>query len=318
MSAARRGPESVGVRLQRLLLVLPWLMERGSTPVSEVAERFGLTDDQVVRDITLASLCGLPPYVDEMLDVVVDEGMVWVGVPRIFTRPLALTAREGTALLVAVRAALALPGADPAGPLARAADKLAAALGRPALDVELDRPPMLGAVEQAVRDHERLAVTYYSASRDALTARTIEPLAVFADRGNWYVTADDDRSGQERHFRVDRLHECRPTGEHFTPRPVDPVIERGWFADGPSTEVVLWVTGEGRWVVETYPVVSVEADGDGLRVRLPVASERWLARLLLRLGPRARVLEPATLAGVGREAAVLVLTRYRAGAATSE
>ena len=37
-------------------------------------------------------MCGLPPFVDEMIDVFIDDDMVVVGVPRLFTRPLRLTA----------------------------------------------------------------------------------------------------------------------------------------------------------------------------------------------------------------------------------
>ena len=64
-------------------------------------------------------MCGLPPFVDEMIDVFIDDDMVVVGVPRLFTRPLRLTAPEGFALLAAGRAAMQLPGADPEGPLGR-------------------------------------------------------------------------------------------------------------------------------------------------------------------------------------------------------
>ena len=60
-------------------------------------------------------MCGLPPFVDEMIDVFIDEGIVVVGVPRLFTRPLRLTAPEAFALLAAGRAAMELPGADPTG-----------------------------------------------------------------------------------------------------------------------------------------------------------------------------------------------------------
>ena len=55
-------------------------------------------------------MCGLPPFVDEMIDVFIDEDVVFVGVPRLFTRPLRLTAPEGFALVAAGRAAMQLPG----------------------------------------------------------------------------------------------------------------------------------------------------------------------------------------------------------------
>ena len=83
----------------------------------------------LIHDVELAALCGLPPYVDEMIDLFVDDGVIYAGVPRLFTRPLRMTAREAFSLVAAGRAALQLPGADPTGPLARALDKVAAGLG---------------------------------------------------------------------------------------------------------------------------------------------------------------------------------------------
>ena len=92
--------------------MLPWLMERGEVPLAEVAERFRLTEDEVAADLELVAMCGLPPFVDELIDVFIDEGTVFVGVPRLFTRPLRLNSTEAFELLAAARAAMELPGAD--------------------------------------------------------------------------------------------------------------------------------------------------------------------------------------------------------------
>ena len=92
--------------------MLPWLMERGEVPLAEVARHFRMPPEQVVADLELAAMCGLPPFVDEMIDVFIDDDTVVVGVPRLFTRPLRLTAPEGFALVAAGRAAMQLPGAD--------------------------------------------------------------------------------------------------------------------------------------------------------------------------------------------------------------
>jgi hypothetical protein len=43
-----------------------------------------------------------------------------------------------------------------------------------------------------------------------------------------------------------------------------------------------------------------------------VASDRWLERVLVRLGDRAEVVEPARYAELGRAAAARILARYRA------
>jgi proteasome accessory factor C len=236
---------------------------------------------------------------------------------------LRLTAAEGFSLLAAGRAALELPGADPSGPLARALDKLAAALGaeRPAIAVDFERPPQLDGVQAAVAASERLAVTYYTAGRDDLTERTIDPHGVFTERGHWYVVADDSRTGETRTFRVDRLEALAPTGEHFERRVVAPRFG-AWFTADDVLVATLSLPASAGWIAETYPIYESTVEpgdpggpgvgGEGrLRLRLPVFSERWLARLLLRAGPEARVLEPEHLATAGRDAAAALLERYR-------
>ena len=131
--------------------MLPWLMEVGEVPLADVARRFDMTEADVQKNLELVAMCGLPPFVDEMIDVFVDEGIVFVGVPRLFTRPLRLTAPEGFALLASARAAMELPGADPAGPLGRGLAKLAAVLDDAGLGTDditagvafdLDRPAL--------------------------------------------------------------------------------------------------------------------------------------------------------------------------------
>ena len=88
MSNGTPGPRNAQDRLRRLLVMLPWLMEAGEVPLADVADRFGLTEAQVTKDLELVAMCVLPPYVDEMIDVFVDDGKGFVGVPRQFTRPM--------------------------------------------------------------------------------------------------------------------------------------------------------------------------------------------------------------------------------------
>ena len=73
--------------------------------------------------------------------------------------------------------------------------------------------------------------------------------------------------------------------------------------------VVLDLAPRARWVAEQYPVESVEERPDGgVRVTLAAGEPAWLERLLLRLGPHARVLDGAE--GVVARAAARVLARY--------
>jgi proteasome accessory factor C len=299
--------------------MLPWLMERGEVPLAEVARHFRTTPDAVAADLELAAMCGLPPFVDELIDVFIDDDVVVVGVPRLFTRPLRLTAPEGFALVAAGRAAMELPGADPAGPLGRGLQKLAAALGDDGVVVELPHAldDVIETLTRAVRRVERLAVRYWTPSRDEVTERRITPRQVFNDRGEWYVGADDERSGERRTFRIDRMESVEPTGEFGEPDDDGNVVAVGeWFADGGLPRVTLRLTPAATWVTERYPVDDIVDAGRGtVEARFPVASERWLERLLLRLGREAEVVDPPEWRSLGRDAAVRLLARYTTSAA---
>ena len=56
-----------GYRLHRLLAVLTWLARQGRAPVTELAERFGISPDELIADLELAACCGLPPYTPDQL-----------------------------------------------------------------------------------------------------------------------------------------------------------------------------------------------------------------------------------------------------------
>lgn len=302
-----------GVRLRRLLAIIPWIAERKTATFVEIAERFGMHVDEVENELLLAACCGLPPYSpDQLIDLIIDEDSVTADVPAYFHRAPRLSASDGFALLAAGRALLAVPGSDREGPLGRALDKLSAALGvGDELAVELDAPEYLPALRKAVDAHETVEVDYYSASRDDQTTRDIDPLLVFADAGHWYVSAYCHRADAVLTFRADRVHALRPTGKTFEPRDVDRPAP-GVFRPGPDTPMVtLELPDRARWITESYVVDNVvEMKSGRFRCDIAVSGEAFLDRLLLRAGPTAKVVAPKDMRGASREAATKVLARY--------
>jgi proteasome accessory factor C len=335
MNAPRRhaGPRNAEARLRSLLVMLPWLMEAGEVPLADVANRFGLTEAEVTKDLELVAMCGLPPYVDEMIDVFVDDGMVLVGVPRLFTRPLRLTAPEAFALLVSARAVMELPGVDDEGPLARGLVKVAAALNDAGLAapgddttgvaLDFDRPPLTDELVEAPAAGAELALQHHSPSRAASTERVIVPRHVFADAGNWYVVADDDVSGERRTFRIDRITSIEATGNLHAIDP-DAAPPESFFADTDLTKVTLRLAPAAQWIVDRYPIESTEqvsapktasrrtttGESTAIDVVVPVASEWWLDRLLVRLGPDAEVLDPESAEAGAAALAARILAGY--------
>jgi proteasome accessory factor C len=303
--------------IRRILALVPWIAAHPETTKDEIARRFGVSDAQLSADLDLALMVGVPPYSPgDYVDVEEDdEGRITIRLADYFRRPLRLTPAEGFALLAAGRALLAVPGSDPDGPLASALEKLAGALALPTVDVDVGEPDFLAATRTAAEHNETVEIDYWSANRGELATRRIDPATPFFALGAWYVPAFCHRAGDDRLFRVDRIRALRPTGERFEPAPSelaaddpDAVFQPG--ADDPRVTVVL--PPSASWVPESAPTESVETLDDGrLRVTLVVGEWAWLERLLLRLGPRAEVVEPDALAALAPRAAARVLARYR-------
>ena len=308
-------PEA-GQRLRRLLAVLTWLARVERAPVAELAERFGMTPEDLVADLELAACCGLPPYTpDQLMEILVDEHEVVARLGPELARPRRLTAAEGFALAASARAILATPGADPDGALARALQKLEAVLGADGrLRVDLGDAPHLAELRDALAAGRQLRVRYYSVSSDQETERVIDPVDVVAVDGRWYLDAYCHRAGEVRRFRVDRLVAVSETGAPVDHGPAPQPDATAAFVPGPDATVArVAVAPAGMWVVEAVPTLGTKVLPDGrTEVSLAVASTVWFERLLLRLGPHAEVLDPPELVEAGRQAARRLLERYEA------
>ncbi len=314
---SHRSARTASARLRRLLAVVSWLADTGEASVAEIAARFDMAEDDVVRELELAACCGVPPYTpDALLDIVVTEESVQAFLPKDMARPRRLTPAEGLALAASARTILAVPGADPEGALARALAKLDAVLGgHGRLVIDLDAPPNLEVVRDAVAAGMQVEIEYHSASTDETTVRVVEPAAVAALDGHWYLDAYCHRASGTRRFRVDRIRSLRTLDALVDPgRRRDALAGReDAFVPGPgSTAVTLHLDPEARWLVDTVPVLSERpVEGGGLEVSLAVGGTAWLERLLLQMGPGARVVAPPAFEDVGPAAAARLLERYR-------
>jgi proteasome accessory factor C len=313
--SAKRGPRPTEERLRGLLVMLPWLLERGRTAVPEMAAHFGLSPQQLVDDLLLVAMCGRSDSPGEMIEVVLDDddAFVEIGTPRFFTKPMGFNADEAFALLTATTLAMEMPGFEATGPLGRALAKLVEVVGDPALVIDEDRPPFADDVAAAAADVARLRIGYRSASSDTVNEREVTPRLVFPDRGEWYLVADDlSEGGKRKMFRIDRIEACTRTGAVDSFEHVDPPDTDIWYADNELPVVTLSLPLAARWVAERDPHRAGRAVDDGIEVDLTVADEQWLDELLVRVGAQGRVVAPAAWAGRGAAAARRLLARYEA------
>jgi predicted DNA-binding transcriptional regulator YafY len=116
----------------------------------------------------------------------------------------------------------------------------------------------LGKLEAAISKQRTVKFPYWSISRDEERERTVNPYALFADAGAWYVVGNDLDAGEERTFRVSRIRgeirfATRRERDFRLPPEFDVDRYRGrppWQIGDPVGEARIEVAGDTAWWVE--------------------------------------------------------------------
>jgi proteasome accessory factor C len=296
-------------RLPRLLALVPYLIARPGIPVEEAAADFGVSARQLRKDLELLWMCGLPGYgPGDLIDLSFEGDTITVTYDAGMRRPLRLTAAEATALLVALRALADTPGIDDPDAVRRALGKVESAAGaaRPAgvvvglaMREEQIIPEVRDAVRDAVQRQRAVRMTYYTASRDEISERIVDPMRVLLVDGRSYLEAWCRSADGVRRFRLDRIEAIEVLAEPAVPPPhaEQQDVSEGLFrpaADQQEAQLVL--EPDARWVAEYYPVEDLEElPGGRARVRIRYSDTSWMIRLVLAQAGEVFVEEPAEL-----------------------
>lgn len=306
-------------RLPRLLALVPYLQAHQGISVADAAADFGVTEQQLRRDLQLLWMCGLPGHgPGDLIDLSFEGDTVSVIFDAGMSRPLRLSAEEALALVVALRTLAETPGIADSDAVQRALAKVESAAGGAvddaAVTIALDTTTRLMPVlHRAVSESRALELRYYTAARDEITERVVDPLRVFEADGNGYLEAWCRRAEGVRVFRVDRIEDVRLLDEPARP---PQGLELRDLAEGvfqPASEhllAVLRVSDAYAWVADYYPSEQVTELPHGLQVSLRVSEPAWVRALVLGSGGQVTVLSPGWLAESIRADAADALAAY--------
>ena len=247
----------------RVLRLLGLLESRSTWTGSELAERLGVTQRTIRRDIIRLRELGY--QVDSAQGL--DGGYRMSGGQAL--PPLVLDDDEAIALTACLRMA-AMDGSDQIGEAAlRALAKLdqvlptrirpeVAAVSEAVTTLPSTRPGIswqsLAALAKAKRDH-RLARIDYVRGDGEESERDVEPAQLLAQAGKWYLIAFDRLRSDWRIFRLDRMNRVQVLTFTFTPRtppnPRDMLLGR--HSERWPHEAVVTLTCPARALEERIP-----------------------------------------------------------------
>jgi proteasome accessory factor C len=330
--AARRSLS----RLERILLLVPYCVAHPGVSIAELAKRFGAPEKEIMEDLNLLFVCGLPDYTPaDLIEVSLEEDAVYIRMADYFAKPLRLTRTEAIPLYLKAQALVNLlqgtadgkGGLKELASLRTALDKLGKALlpqeggvaeltKRIKVQLESGESKWLALLREAVTQRRRVDLEYYTYTRDNMTKRMVDPHLVFASLGHWYFSAFCHMVQDKRLFRLDRIKSLELMDETFeAPSDADaelppPLV----YVPGPDDVIVRVrvASGISDWLADYFHMESTkELRGGRQELTFRVPSDRELENLLLRFGSDVEVIEPASLAESMRDAAKRILELYQ-------
>lgn len=281
-------------RLSRILALIPYVLDREVVDVSEIMDRFGYTEEQLTKDLNTIFVCGLPGYgPGDLMEAYIDEDDVVIDAADFFSKAPRLTPSEALGLLAAGMTVLGSGEGSPA--LESAVEKLSTVV-MPDADTSLtvdvlDETQNVGVLRDAAADGQVIRMVYRSVGKEETTKRDVEPWSVFTTLGRWYLLGHCRLVDGQRTFRVDRIKELTVLDETFEPPERVPEPGVGYAPSKDDITAVIDLKPTARWVLEYYPVDVVRESSRTTRIRFHSPDAEVPARLLLRLGADARLVE---------------------------
>ncbi|WP_280501577.1 helix-turn-helix transcriptional regulator, partial [Nocardia farcinica] len=215
----------LSVRLSRLLNMIPYLIANPGISAAEAAADLGVSTKQLMSDLNQLWMCGLPGYgPGDLIDLSFSEESIEVTFSAGIDRPLRLTSTEATALLVALRSIAEMPGmVDPTAAHAAIA-KIESAIADGATETAhtesappVPEAPAVTTVRSALAAGHALRLVYYSARRDVVSERVVDPIRILLVDDNSYLQAWCREAEAVRLFRFDRMEAATELDEPARP-----------------------------------------------------------------------------------------------------
>ncbi|MDP9695957.1 UNVERIFIED_ORG: proteasome accessory factor C [Arthrobacter globiformis] len=310
-------------QLKRMLQLVPFLVRNQGLPIEEVADRFGVTRQELEGDLLILICSGLPQgYPDELLDIQWEEGHVFISQSMELNRPVRFTVDEACALLTGLETLNGLPELAEGSALESVTLKLMAAAGEEGLRAAALSGPEVGPgnsanleiIRDAIESGSQLHLVYLSVQKDTLSERDVDPLRLYSMDNTWYFEAYCHSAAGLRNFRLNRIEDLTPTGKPVSSgmKPDGGFPAKLFTPNDDDTLVTVQLTARGAGLADDYYAERTAPLPDGgLVAEIRFGNTAWLPMFVAQHGGTVRILEPEALARASRDWIGAALAHYK-------
>ena len=302
--------ENAALRAIRLLDLVPYIVAHPGISITELAKVFSISRDEVLKDLNLLFLCGLPGYTPlELIDISFDEESVVIRDPQNLAAPRNLNESEA---LIARIALAALEESTPKTSAAypqiialreKIAEAFSSSIPASAITFTLDKErATLEAIENAIKQELDLEMTYNNVTKDSSSRRSITPISIIAEDKRTLVSAYCHSAKALRTFNLAQISEVS-TKERSTRTD----LERLEDSRGSSAEVII-KSGDSRFVSENASSLKEISKSC---YQIDIFQPEWIVRSVLAGADSLELAKPLELRAEIAERAIRALLAYK-------
>ncbi|MFZ9781028.1 MAG: WYL domain-containing protein [Candidatus Nanopelagicaceae bacterium] len=302
--------ENAALRAIRLLDLVPYIVAHPGISITELAKVFSISRDEVLKDLNLLFLCGLPGYTPlELIDISFDEESVVIRDPQNLAAPRNLNESEA---LIARIALAALEESTPKTSAAypqiialreKIAEAFSSSIPASAITFTLDKErATLEAIENAIKQELDLEMTYNNVTKDSSSRRSITPISIIAEDKRTLVSAYCHSAKALRTFNLAQISEVS-TKERSTRTD----LERLEDSRGSSAEVII-KSEDSRFVSENASSLKEISKSC---YQIDIFQPEWIVRSVLAGADSLELAKPLELRAEIAERANRALLAYK-------
>jgi predicted DNA-binding transcriptional regulator YafY len=278
--------ESAAARALRLIDLVPFLHNHPGISLKEVADQFNVTVPEMVKDLELLFMCGLPGYTPlELIDLSIEDGIVSLREPQNLDSPRRFSQTEALIIRVALAALEELLPNQKRAKVRELREKFTRLftndVPNQAIYFESDSErTKMKVISDAISQEKKLLITYINPTKSEVTERKISITKIVPESKRTLIESWCDSSNGIRTFNLANIKSINLIDE--------PSVRNISGGAAPIISAALRASDENVFLKENASQVQKRGD----RYFVDVFQDEWLVRSALADGGELVVESP--------------------------
>lgn len=294
-------------RAIRLLDLVPFLRANPGMNIKEIATEFKVSVSEIVSDLDLLMVCGLPGYTPlELIDLSTDEGFVTLRDPQNLEYPRNFTIHELLILKIALSALLVdsppMLHSEIGSLISKLDHQMPNQISSEGILFVPDNILNLRRIgEEALVKNQQVEIAYRNDTKDELTNRKISLIREYESEGEYFWDAWCHLANAKRTFNLEKISSATLS--------MDPSSIGDLSGEGSALTVRLRIKQKSQFFARHQNILKQTEEPEIYEAR--IYQREWLVREILSAGETATVIAPSDLKVQVKKRATQALSQYQ-------